>query len=381
MNVLAFVEGPDHVCYRYRIQAFEPTFKAIGGSIRAETLSPEIFPRIRQLMSAKAYEVTLVQRRLLAGWQLKILRNRARRLVFDFDDAVLYRDSHDRRGPKCPRRERRFRGMMTVADSILAGNSFLAECAVSHGANPNRVHVIPTCVSTNLYPRSPAANRRKDGLDLVWIGSSSTLQGLEGKSEYWQALGRRFPSLRLRLICDRFAEFSPLTTVQVPWSEASEISELGQGHIGMSWIPEDLWSRGKCGLKVIQYMAAGLPVIANPYGVHPEMILDGETGILARDASEWIEAIQWLSLYPTARAEIGQASRDRVEESYSVKAWAGRFLTSLTGSHQEIPQPTVVEQPIETPNAKRTSRRLDPPISERQPPPNSTARQPSSKKR
>ena len=401
MNVLALVEAPDHVCYRYRIRAFEPTFQALGGSVRVEPLAHNLFPRILQLRSTKKYEVTVVQRRLLAGWQLRILRGRARRLVFDFDDAVLYRDSNDRRGPNCPRRQQRFRAMMAVADSVIAGNAFLAQCAADHGAAPDRIHVIPTCVPTERYPAQPTPNRRQDGLDLVWIGSSSTLKGLEARADLWQTIGRRFSSLRLRMICDRFAEFPPLNVDRVNWSEATEIAELAQGHAGISWIPEDLWSQGKCGLKVLQYMAAGLPVIANPYGVHPEMILHGDTGILVQDPEEWIEAIQWLSLYPGDRAEMGRASRARAVQHYSVHAWAGRFLTALTGKSydiQALPAPASGPEPAVTPrpNKRKDSaaaktkepeansgqnKRLDPPSQDRQPAPNSIGRQQRSKKR
>jgi hypothetical protein len=340
MNVLALIEASEHVCYRYRIRAFEPLLRAQGVSIEAQPVAADLLTRIGQLRSARRYDVTLVQRRLLSGWQLGILRRKARRLVFDFDDAVLYRDSNDRRGPNCPRRARRFRAMMGAADGILAGNAFLAECAVGQGARPERVHVIPTCVSTERTRGTLAPTRRSDGLDLVWIGSSSTLNGLEARAELWSALGRRFPSLRLRLICDRFVAFPPLSIEPVRWSEGTEAAEISEGHVGVSWVPEDLWSRGKCGLKVLQYMAAGLPVIANPYGVHPEMIVAGETGFLARETEEWIDAIQCLVLYPTMRGEMGEAGRRRVDALYSVAGWAEAFLAALTGVSPESRGPT-----------------------------------------
>ena len=71
------------------------------------------------------------------------------------------------------------------------------------------------------------------------------------------------------------------------WNEQTEAREIAAGHIGVSWIPDDLWSRGKCGLKILQYQAAGLPVVANPVGAHCEMIRDGETGFLATTPDEW----------------------------------------------------------------------------------------------
>ena len=83
--------------------------------------------------------------------------------------------------------------------------------------------------------------------------------------------------------------------VPVAWNEQTEAREIAAGHIGVSWIPDDLWSRGKCGLKILQYQAAGLPVVANPVGSHCEMIRDGETGFLATTPDEWVAAIMLLA--------------------------------------------------------------------------------------
>src|SRR5205085_460776 len=93
-----------------------------------------------------------------------------------------------------------------------------------------------------------------------------------------EEVGRRCSGVVLKLVCDRFVDFDNLTVVPCPWSEPGERRELASADIGISWLPDDAWSRGKCGLKVLQYMAAGLPVVANPVGVHTEMIGHGSTG-------------------------------------------------------------------------------------------------------
>ena len=128
--------------------------------------------------------------------------------------------------------------------------------------------MIPTCVEPLLYPIA----RRLDPVELVWIGSGSTLQGLEQSRPIWQHVAQAMPGLKLRLICDRFPESFPLPVIPVNWKQQTEARELASGQIGISWVPDDLWSRGKCGLKILQYQAAGLPVVANPVGVHREMI-------------------------------------------------------------------------------------------------------------
>ncbi len=303
MRVLALIESVDHVCGRYRIRAFAPSLASAGATVTIQGIERGVVDRVRQLRHAADYDAVVLQRKLLPSWQLGLLRHRARRLIFDFDDAILYRDSNDPRGPQSRKRSARFKAVVQAADQVIAGNDFLAECAISGGAGPGRVRVIPTCIEVDRYP----IHRRAvsgDGIDLVWIGSSSTLAGLEARSDLWEQIGRDVDGTRLRLICDRPANFGPLRVVPIPWSEATEAAELARSDVGVSWLPVDLWSRGKCGLKVLQYQAAGLPVVANPVGVHPAMIVPGGTGYLPSTTDEWCEA------HPDSEGRRGTATRD-----------------------------------------------------------------------
>ncbi len=331
MNLLALVESAEHVCCRYRIRAFAPALHQAGWSLTCEGLERGVVPRVMQLRRAEHFDAVILQRKLLPGWQLGILRRSARRLVFDFDDAVLFRDSNDPRGREDRRRRRRFAAMMGVADTVVAGNDFLADCALRAGARVEDVHVIPTCVD----PRRYAVARHEPSeapADLVWIGSSSTLRGLEQPVAMWDAVAEAVPGLRLRVICDRFPRAFPIPIVGVPWSEPDEARQLASGQIGVSWLPDDLWSRGKCGLKVLQYRAAGLPVVANPVGCQSEMIRSGEDGILATTPAEWVDAVRQLAGDHDLRSQMGADARRRVEADYSISAWSDAFVHSMTGS-------------------------------------------------
>ena len=330
MKILALVESRDHVCCRYRVRAFESTLAASGWSLAIEPLARGVFRRLLQLREAAGYDAVLLQRKLLPAWQLGELRRRARRLIFDFDDAVLYRDSNDRRGPHDRRRADRFKRTVCLADQVIAGNAFLADCAIQAGAEAKRVRVIPSCIAAGPPAPRPRIGR-EGGIDLTWIGSAGTLAGLERQRPLWERLGREFAGLRLRMICDRFPRLDPLPVVEVPWSEASEEAEIASADVGISWIPDDLWSRGKCGLKILQYQAAGLPVLANPVGVHPEFIRHGVDGFLATTDEEWIEAIRILSGDRSLREAMGREARKSLVDRHSVEAWAATFLESIRG--------------------------------------------------
>ncbi len=326
MYITALVDRPDHVCCRYRVAAFAPHWRRAGHQLELLPWPRGVwgwFTLGRQLRHA---DVVILQRKLLRRWQLYLLRRAARRLVFDFDDAVFLRDSYAQRGLHSGSRMRRFAAVVAAADAVVAGNGFLADAA-RRWAAPGRVQVVPTCVEPERYPLAEPGGAGP--VQLVWVGSSSTLQGLEAIRPLLEELGRRLPELRLKLICDRFFELKHLPVLPCVWTEAGEAAEIAAADVGVSWIPDDDWSRGKCGLKVLQYLAAGLPVVANPVGVHPEMVRPGGTGFLPRDPAEWVEAVTVLVRDAALRRRLGRQGRALVETHYSVAAGAARWLEVL----------------------------------------------------
>ncbi len=319
----ALVEGADHVCCRYRLTAFGPALQAAGHGLDVCPLPRDWWGRLRLFRMLRGADV-VVQRRLLPLWQVAYLRQIVNRLIFDFDDAVFSRDSYHARGVEHAGRLRRFASMVRRSDAVVAGNEFLAERARRWNT---AVRVIPTCVDPGRYTPRPALPF-KAGLEMVWVGSSSTLQGLERTTALWGELGRSVPGLRLKLVCDRTMRLQNLPVDFKPWTEAGEAADIAAADVGVSWIPDDDWSRGKCGLKVLQYMAAGLPVVANSVGVHREMVRPGETGFLADTPAEWVAAMRRLAVDPTLRRSMGAAGRALVEAKYSVRV-GSRLWTSL----------------------------------------------------
>ncbi len=337
MHLTALVDKEDHVCCRYRLAAYRSAFSQAGHELEFRPWPRRWWHWFRLSRELAATDVVIWQRRLLTPWQLFLLRRASRRLVFDVDDAVFLRDSFSQRGLHSFRRWRRFASIVQTVDAVVAGNSFLAEQALFW--HPTQlVPVIPTCVDLGRYPGAepwgPVSagkiySRQQWALHLVWIGSSSTLQGLEAVKPLLEELGRQVPGICLKLICDRFFSLHNLKVLPCSWSEVSEGAELARADIGISWIPDDLWSRGKCGLKVLQYMAAGLPVVANPVGVQAELIEPGETGFLATSPQQWVEAIGLLAKDPALRRRLGQKGRQRVEQAYHLQAGADAWMALL----------------------------------------------------
>jgi glycosyltransferase involved in cell wall biosynthesis len=318
MEVVALAPGADHVCTRYRLAQFLPYFGAAGLDVRVEPLGRSAWERFRQFSQPRRGQLVLLVRKLLPRWQLALLRRNAGALVYDFDDAVFLHDSFHRRGSFSTTRRRRFGAMMRAVDLVLAGNKYLAAAARREGAK-HKVHVAPTCIDAAAY--SPAEHSDRTRRRLVWIGSRSTLGCLEAAGGLLEEIGREMPQTVLRVVCDRFPQFADLPIERVRWSPETEKAALATADIGFGWMPDDSWSRGKCGLKILQYMAAGLPVVANRIGVHAELVAEG-TGFLNTGAPDVLRSVRTLSESRALRAEMGGRAREYVRRNFDVRAWA-----------------------------------------------------------
>ena len=325
MHLVALVESESHVCCRYRLAALRPHLAAAGHTMELRSLPCSWYGQISLSSDLAGADEVILQRRLLSPVVLGLLRRRVRRLIFDFDDAVWLRDSYSPKGFDDPRRARRFRAVVRASDAIVAGNEFLAAEARRWTA-PERVCIIPTCVDVEKYRASVGQASSPSAFTLVWVGSSSTLKGLERFAPTLSAIGRAVPGTQLKIICDRFIDIPHLPVHRCPWDERTEAAEIAAADVGIGWVPDDPWSRGKCGLKVLQYQAAGLPVVANPVGVHAGMVRDSQTGLLATTTEEWIAAVRRLVAEPALRQRLGAAARRQVEDCYSVAAAAQGWL-------------------------------------------------------
>jgi glycosyltransferase involved in cell wall biosynthesis len=321
MRITALVKSHDHVCCRYRAAAFRPHLEALGHSVDIRPWSGPWF--FGQMFLPSNTDVLIVQRRLFPPWQLNLLRRRVRWLIYDFDDSIFLHSSFNPRGRDCPKRFAQFRHIVQTADAVVAGNEFLCEQATAL-TEPAKVSHIPTCLNVGRYSLAPHDSARPS-VKLAWIGSSSTIRGLERIRDLLDRLGTVVTGLQLKVICDRSIKLRRLPVEFRTWSEATETAELADADIGISWLPDDNWSAGKCGLKILQYMAAGLPVVANPVGVQRKLVRHGETGFLVETPDEWESAVRWLARDADLRRQMGLAGRRLVEAEYRVSHGAAAW--------------------------------------------------------
>jgi glycosyltransferase involved in cell wall biosynthesis len=277
---------------------------------------------LRILRAARSADVVVLLRKTFGIFYIQLLRKLSRCLILDFDDSVFCKSN----GGFSKTRSDRFKRTVSLCDGIWAGNRFLSQAAKEYKTD---VSVLPTALDPSKYEKSLDKPEKK--LVFVWIGSKSTSKYLKAELPTLEKLADQFSHIELKIVAD-FTLFSDRLTISaVPWSEATEAQTLLTSHIGIAPMPDNDWTKGKCGLKVLQYMAAGLPVISAPSGVNAEIIKDGDTGFLPRNDEEWHRAVKMLDKNPALREQIGEAGRRKVRNEYSLGVVYQKMKRSLDG--------------------------------------------------
>lgn len=323
IRVLAITNNLKQASFRLRVQALVEPLHRRGVLLTVAERPRNFFARRSLLRTATVFDAVLLQRKMLDPGDMLLLRRAARKIIFDVDDAVMF---HSR--PVGPisrwRTRRRFAATAQNVDLVVAGNQYLADLFKAQGA---KTAVLPTGVNPAHYQLKTHAPTNSP--TLVWIGGSSTLGYLEQSLPALAEAARRVPGLRLIVIGDRWLLQPPIPMEHIVWSAETESASLLRGDIGIAPTPFDPWTLGKCGFKIIQYMAAGLPVIASPVGANSEIVTPDQTGLLPTDFSKWPEAIATLAADPNLRNKMGAAGRKRVEEHFTNELAADQWAAWL----------------------------------------------------
>lgn len=287
--------------------------------------------RLLEVVSPGLPEVVFVYREaalLGAAWLERLFAWR-RPIVFDFDDAIYLLDTSPAnawaRALKSPHKAA---ALCRLAHGVTVGNETLAAFARQHAA---RVTVIPSSIDTDLYlPPDRAPNLRPV---LGWTGSPTTLRYLEELLPALRRL-RQACDFELRVIGGE-VRADGLDVSCLPWRALTEVSDLATLDVGLMPLADDPWSRGKCGMKALQYMGLAIPPVVSPVGVNTEIVRDGVNGFWAKNPEEWVDRLALLLRDSGLRKRLGQAARQTVEQEYSARVQApllARVLREAAGS-------------------------------------------------
>jgi len=308
MKLLVISNNPGRASFRQRIGVYMGTMRRAGIDCEVVKLPAGSLARLTLFKQAANFDGILLHKKKLNFFDSRRLRRYSKKIIYDFDDAVMC-------SPKAPQRRsflrlRAFRRTVKLADMVIAGNKYLAEHALRF--NPH-VEVLPTGLDTTAY-RVDAGPKNDGRIRLVWIGSGSTLKYLAEIKPALEEVGSRFENVILRIICDDFFELQNMPLEKQRWSEATQAIDLAASDIGLAPLPDNRFTRGKCGFKILQYASAGLPVVASPVGVNAEYVNDSITGFHATSIPQWIESISRLTKSEELRKNMSLAARRQVQK-------------------------------------------------------------------
>jgi len=253
----------------------------------------------------------------------KLIRELHRKLVFDFDDAIFLLPPGKRSFLYNLRYKNSVPKILSMSDYIIAGNEYLRQYALRFNTN---VMVIPTSIDTEKYHVRERKKREK--ISIGWIGSTTTTLYLDQLKNVLRTLAKGY-KFYLNVIGTAGYGIEGVETVSKSWRLEREVFDLQDFDIGVAPLENDGWTLGKCGCKVLQYMAVGIPVVASRVGVHGEIIDDGVNGFLADSEEEWIDKLSLLIEDENLRRRLGIMGRKTVEDRYSVKVNGPRLLEIL----------------------------------------------------
>lgn len=284
--------------------------------------------RCWQIKKINQCDVIIIYRELhwfnfLTTHWMNIIKNKTQKIIFDFDDAIWLKEKNIlAEWIKSP--AKKFQTLVAHADMVIAGNSYLSHYAQQWNKN---VHIIPTCVDTDYFVSIPEI-KDKNKCVIGWMGSHSTIQHLQIILPVLKKIKQLYPFVEFKLIAKK-TYLQELNIYVEDWQKENEVKILNSFDIGIMPLPNDEWSKGKCGLKILTYLSCEIPCVASNVGVNKEIIDKTNGGFVCNNEEEWLEKLSLLIENKVLRETFGKQGRQGIKKYYSIKIWREKFLELL----------------------------------------------------
>ena len=259
-------------------------------------------------------------------WLMVIFK---KKYVVDYDDAIFHNYDQSSNFFVKMFLGQKIDQVMKHAEVVIAGNSYLAKRAMEAGAK--KVVVIPTVIDLERYS---IQEKSKEQFIIGWIGTKTTFEKhLLPQKKWIKALQKGIPDIQFHIVGITEDMDLGKNVKYIPWSEASEVSEIQKFDVGIMPLQDSLWENGKCSYKIIQYFACGIPAIASPVGMNTEVIIPQHNGFLARTENDWFAAILELKSNKERSKSFGKNGRKMVEEHFCMQVTAKKWLDVLLNAN------------------------------------------------
>jgi len=323
MKVLFLYQKRDLASSRIRVLNLIPELEEAGINCLAVEFPRTILKKIPLFKKLGTFDCILLQKKLLSFAESTLLGSLSKKLVFDFDDAIYYRDD-THQSFESRSRLSRFRKIVAKANLIIAGNEVLSREASRYNRN---IVTIPSAVEARGIP----VQRHEEDLKTVsigWIGGKGNLHHLAKLAPVLQRLSRDF-ALKLVILSDDSLDVDGVDVVHIPWRLETQEEVISGFDIGVMPLPNNPWTRGKCGYKALQYMASGVPAVVSDVGTNREIVTSGKEGFVAGSMEGFYDPLRVLIVNRELRKEMGARARAKVISTYSVEAVGRKLALTL----------------------------------------------------
>lgn len=288
--------------------------------------------RFLQLREIKNYDAVFVFREAsLVGppiFEWILAKRYKKPMLFDFDDAIwLPNVSEANRFWSWLKNHNKTSKIISWSKVVIAGNSYLSNYARQFN---NNTLIIPTTIDTSYHLPEKKQKNTEDKIIIGWTGSDTTIRHFKMAYPIFEEIAKLFPGkIEYRLISNKPVNDAPVEVNFIAWNKQSEIDDLAQIDIGIMPLPDDEWSRGKCGFKGLQYMALSIPSVMSPIGANVDIIENGINGYLPKSDEEWVKVLSDLIKNKEQRINIGLNGRKTIETKYSVYSQKQNYLEAI----------------------------------------------------
>lgn len=288
--------------------------------------------RLRSLLTTRQYDVIWLEGELFPGlpavFEELILRSGVPYVV-DYDDAIFARYEKQMGSWYGGLYREKFSKLLSGSASVSTGNRYLANWASSQGAK--QVTCVPTVVDANRYMGRVKSPETKARLVVGWIGSPHTANYLSRVSRVLERVNKHTP-IELMTIGAGIIDNYPIYVKAYEWSVEQEVALIDEIDIGIMPMRHDAWALGKCGYKLIQYMARGKPVVASAWGANMDIVSHGVTGFLAQDEDDWVHGLSVLARSQALRGDFGRRGLEQVRMHYTTEITSPMIAGILMGA-------------------------------------------------
>ena len=319
-----FVYQDNHLpSSRVRVLNLIPELQKLDINVTTICFPKKLNDKLQLIRILRCFNVVFLQKKLLSYLDSIYIRFLSKCLVYDFDDAIYYRDDSSS-SPYSSSRDHKFRRLAKISDIVIAGNNVLA----SHAAKFSHcVEVLPSAVPVDGVAVKNTYNGN-DQIIIGWVGGGGNIHHLSAIGSVLQDLAKKY-NIALHVVSNVQYDLAGVSVVNISWSLEDQEEQIACFDIGVMPLPDNWWTRGKCGYKALQYMASGVPTVCSAVGSNADMIENGVDGFSVVSLIGFHDALRTLINDSDLRRTMGTKARMKVDRVYSIQAIAGKLARIL----------------------------------------------------